>query len=143
MTTKLVLAIALSAVAGMSFADDLCAVNPYSKSEAEQGKIAFESHCALCHQYNLTGRIPGNYLKESPDINLLSESDLKFLDGGGGAVPPLVGDKFFSKQKGKTLAEFSAFVSGAANTFPPKNTVVPLTYFQVAAYVLYKNCGKM
>lgn len=39
----------------------------------------------------MTGRVPGNYMNESPDINLLSESDLKFLDGGGGAVPPLVG----------------------------------------------------
>jgi hypothetical protein len=143
MKNKWMLAIALSAVAGTVYADDLCAINPYKKNEAEQGKIAFDSHCALCHQYNLTGRMPGNYMNESPDINLLSESDLKFLDGGGGSVPPLVGDKFFSKQKGKTLAEFSAFVSSAANTFPPKNTVVPLTYLQVAAYVLYKNCRKM
>jgi mono/diheme cytochrome c family protein len=136
-------AIALFATAGISHADNLCAINPYTKAEAEQGRIAFESRCALCHQYNLTGRVPGNFRNESPDINLLSESDLKFLDGSGGAVPPLVGDRFFGKQQGKTLAEFSASVSGAANTFPPKNTVVPLTYFQVAAYVLYRNCGRL
>ena len=136
-------AIALSAAVGSASADNLCRVNPYTKAEAEQGRIAFESHCALCHQYNMTGRTPGNYMNESPDFSLLSESDLRFLDGGGGSVPPLVGDKFFSKQKGKTLAEFSAFVSSAANTFPTKGMVVPLSYLQVAAYVLYRNCGKM
>ena len=143
MINKWVLAIAMSAVVGITHADNLCAINPYKKNEAEQGKIAFESRCALCHQYSMTGRIPGNSMNESPAIDLLSESDLKFLDGGGGAVPALLGDKFFSKQKGKTLAEFSAFVSSAANTFPPRDTVVPLTYFQIAAYVLYKNCGRM
>ena len=99
-------AIALSAAVGSASADNLCRVNPYTKAEAEQGRIAFESHCALCHQYNMTGRTPGNYMNESPDFSLLSESDLRFLDGGGGSVPPL-------------------------------------SYLQVAAYVLYRNCGKM
>ena len=76
-------AIAMSAIAGVGSANDLCSVNPYTKAEAEQGKIAFNSHCALCHQFNMTGREPGNYKNESPDINVLSESDLKFLDHGG------------------------------------------------------------
>ncbi len=137
------LAFALSAAARMACADDLCVVNPSSKAEAEQGKVALDSHCAFCHPYSLAGRIPGNSKNESPEYSLRSESDLRFLDGGGGLVPPLVGEKFFSKQKGKTLAEFTAFVSGAANTFPTKNMVVPPSYLQVAAYVLYRNCGKM
>ena len=143
MSTQWMLALALSVGISAASAQDLCAVNPYTKGEAEQGKIAFDSHCALCHQYSMTGRTPGNYRNESPDFKLLSESDLKFLDGGGGAVPPLVGDKFFGKQQGKTLAEFTAFVSGAANTFPTKDMVIPLSYLQVAAYVLYRNCGKL
>jgi hypothetical protein len=143
MIDRWVLAIALSAVVGITHADNLCALDPYKKNEAELGKMAFDSHRALCHQYNMTGGNPGNYMNESPDINLSSESDLKFLDGGGGAVLALLGEKFFSKQKGKTLAEFGSFVSSAANSFPPKDAVVPLTYFQVAAYVLYKNCGRM
>ena len=143
MNSRWVLAMMLSVAAGTASAANLCSVNPYTKTEAQAGKIAFESHCALCHQYNMTGRTPGNYQNETPDINLLSESDLRFLDGGGGAVPPLVGKKFFDKQQGKTLAEFSAFVSSAANTFPAKKMEVPLTYLQLAAYVLYRNCGKM
>ena len=53
-------AIAMSAVTGASYADNLCKVNPFSKGDAEQGKIAFDSHCALCHQYSMTGRAPGN-----------------------------------------------------------------------------------
>jgi cytochrome c len=141
---KWILAVAISMAAGAAHADNLCKANPYTKTEAMQGKSAFNSHCALCHQYSMAGREPGNYKNESPDINTLSEGDLKFLDGAGGLVPPLIGDKFFTKQKGKSLAEFSAFVSSAANSFPPTGKVdMPLTYFQIAAYVLYRNCGKM
>jgi hypothetical protein len=97
----------------------------------------------VCHQYNMTGREPGNYQIESPDINLLSASDLKFLDGAGGTVPPLSGAKFFSKQNGVTLTDFSAEVGGAANSFPIRNFSTPKTHFLLAADVLYRNCGKM
>jgi hypothetical protein len=139
----LILAAALSSVAGVSYADELCAINPYTRTEAEQGKIAFDSHCALCHQYNMTGRQPGNYKNESPDINILSESDLKFVDNAAGNVPPLIGDKFFRKQSGKTLVEFSTQVGGAANSFPTKDFQTPRSFFLLAAYVLYRNCGKL
>jgi hypothetical protein len=92
----------------------------------------------------MTGREPGNHANESPDINVLSSGDLEFLDNAGGKVPPLIGAKFLAKQKDKSLAEFSAFVSSAANSFPPTGKVeMPKTYFQIAAYVLYRNCGKM
>jgi mono/diheme cytochrome c family protein len=138
-----ILIIVLAAIAGMAHADDLCRINPYTKSEAQQGKVAFDSHCALCHQYNMTGRVPGNTQSESPSFDKLSASDVSFVDNAGGSVPPLVGPKFFSKQGGKSLAEFSAFVSGAANTFPATKMVTPQTYFELAAYVLYRNCGKM
>ena len=138
-----IVAIAMSAVAGVSYADNLCSINPYTKAEAEQGKIAFDSHCALCHQYNMTGRMPGNYQNESPDIGRLSESDLQFLDHGGGVVPPLVGAKFFKQWQGKTLVDFSSTVSSASNTFPTTDFGKPKTYFLIAAYVLYRNCGKM
>ena len=47
---------------------DLCSANPYTKKEAELGKVAFESRCALCHQYRMVGRVPGNEKNESPDI---------------------------------------------------------------------------
>jgi cytochrome c len=138
-----ILAIAVSALAGNTYANNLCKVNPYSKAEAQQGKIAFDSHCALCHQYSMTGRSPGNYQNESPDINLLSASDLKFVDGAAGAVPPLVGEKFFKKWEGKTLVDFSATVSSAANTFPTRDFDLPKSYFLIAAYVLYRNCGQL
>jgi cytochrome c len=140
---KWLLAIALAAVAGIAYGGDLCAVNPYTQAEAEKGKVEFDSHCALCHQYNMTGRQPGNYQNESPDINLLSAGDLKFLDGAGGTVPPLIGAKFFNEQNALTLADFSAEVGGAANSFPTQNFSTPKTYFLLAAYVLYRNCGKM
>jgi hypothetical protein len=139
----LLLAIALSAVTGISYGSNLCSINPYTKADAEQGKVAFNSHCAYCHQYNMSGRQPGNYLNESPDITILSESDLKFIDGDAGVVPPLLGAKFFSKWQGKTLVDFSSTVSSASNTFPTTDFGKPKTYFVIAAYVLYRNCGKM
>ena len=137
------LAIAMSVVAGASYAGNLCSINPYTKAEAEQGKLAFNSHCALCHQYSMAGREPGNYLNESPDIKLLSQSDLKFVDGNAGLVPPLVGAKFFKKWQGKTLTDFSSTVSSASNTFPTTDFGMPKTYFLIAAYVLYRNCGRL
>ncbi|HTV79649.1 MAG TPA: hypothetical protein VMF03_15440 [Steroidobacteraceae bacterium] len=89
------------------------------------------------------GRVPGNFANESPNINLLSEDDLRFLDSAGGNVPPLVGAKFLAKERNKTLIDFSATVSSAANTFPTKDFKLPWSYFQIAAYVLYRNCGRM
>jgi len=139
----LIVAIALSAITGVSYADNLCSINPFTKADAQQGKEAFDSHCALCHQYSMTGRTPGNSTNESPDINLLSESDLKFIDGNVGAVPPLVGDRFFKKWQGKTLVDFATSVGGASNSFPTKDFGKPKTYYLLAAYVLYRNCGKM
>jgi hypothetical protein len=139
----LIAAIALCAAGGSAYAKNLCSINPYTKDEAAQGKIAFDSHCAYCHLYNMTGRQPGNYMNESPDIKVLSESDLKFIDNDAGVVPPLIGKKFFSKWDGKSLVDFSSTVSGASNTFPTKDFGKPKTYFLIAAYVLYRNCGKM
>jgi mono/diheme cytochrome c family protein len=139
------LAVALTAATAGSAhaAEELCKMNPYTKAEAAEGRVLFDSHCGLCHQYSMAGRQPGNFANEVPDINMLSESDLKFLDSGGGQVPPLLGDKFFRKMKGKSVAEFSAFVSSAANSFPPTGKIdMPYTYFKIAAYVLYRNCGK-
>lgn len=143
MKSQGMLILVLAAISGLAQADDLCRVNPYTKSEAAQGKVAFDSHCALCHQYDMSGRTPGNAAKESPSFDKLSASDVEFVDNAGGSVPPLVGPKFFAKQSGKTLAEFSSFVSSAANSFPATKMVVPQTYFEIAAYVLYRNCGKM
>jgi cytochrome c len=140
---KMFVIAALSAITAAAQADDLCAVNPYKKSEAQLGKAAFDSKCAFCHQYSMTGREPGNSARESPAITVLTASDVEFLDGAGGKVPPLVGAAFFNKHKDKTLADFSAYVSSAANTFPAAKMKVPDTYFQIAAYILYRNCGKM
>jgi hypothetical protein len=141
----LLLGVMLSAVAGAAQATEpLCKANPYTKPEATQGKALFDSHCALCHQYSMVGREPGNFEKESPTLDLLSEGDLKFLDNAGGAVPPLIGDRFFKKLQSRSVSDFSSFVSGAANSFPPTGTVdMPYTYLKIAAYVLYRNCGKL
>lgn len=139
---KSVVVIALSVVWSVAQGGDLCATNPYTPAEARLGRVAFDSRCALCHQFNMSGREPGNSEHESPDINTLSKGDIDFMGGNGGSVPPLLGKTFFDKHKAKTLAEFSAFVSSAANTFPAAQMKMPDTYFHLAAYILYRNCGK-
>ena len=64
-------ALSMVALAGGAHAADFCSRNPFTPAEASQGKVMFDSHCALCHQYDMTGREPGNFRNESPDINLL------------------------------------------------------------------------
>ncbi|HTV79650.1 MAG TPA: hypothetical protein VMF03_15445 [Steroidobacteraceae bacterium] len=138
-----IVAILISTAATSAGAADLCSINPYTLTEAQQGRAAFDSHCALCHQYSMRGRVPGNFANESPNINLLSEGDLKFLDNAGGNVPPLLGRKFFEKERHDSLLEFTNKVGGAANTFPTKDFKAPASYMQIAAYVLYRNCGRL
>ena len=138
-------ALSMATLAGVAQAADFCGKNPYSSAEAAQGKVLFDSHCALCHQYDMTGRQPGNFRNESPDINLLSASDVEFLDNAGGVVPALVGKAYFDKVQAKygSVMEWGSIASAAAQSFPPTGTVeVPYTYMKIAAYLLYRNCGK-
>ena len=140
----LVAAILASAISAVQ-AQDLCKVNPYTKAEADRGRVSFDSHCAFCHQTSMTGRQPGNSKNESPDIGVLSANDVEFLDNAGGVVPPLIGSKFFGKYDGKqSVTEFSSYVSSAAVSFPPSGKIeTPKTYLEIAAYVLFRNCGKL
>lgn len=136
--------LALALTAGAAQAADFCKKNPFTKAEATQGKVLFDSHCALCHQYDMTGREPGNFEKESPDINLLSASDLEFVDNAGGVVPALIGKKYFDKVQSKysSVMEWGSIASAAAQSFPPTGKVeIPYTYNKIAAYLLYRNCG--
>ena len=139
------MALAAAITGSAAQAADFCKVNPYTKAEAAQGKVLFDSHCALCHQYDMTGRKPGNHMNESPAINLLSDGDAKFVDDAGGTVPPLIGRQYFAKSQAKysSVSEWGAIVSSAAQSFPPTGKIeVPYTYLKIAAYVLYRNCGR-
>jgi hypothetical protein len=136
--------VALAMSAGAAQAADFCKKNPFTKTEAAQGRVLFDSHCALCHQYDMTGREPGNFRNESPDINLLSQSDLEFVDNAGGVVPALIGKKYFDKVQAKysSVMEWGSIASAAAQSFPPTGKIeIPYTYNKIAAYLLYRNCG--
>lgn len=138
------IAVAVAGASGAAQAAEFCKTNPYTKAEAAQGKALFDSHCALCHQYSMKGREPGNSGNEVPDINVLSESDLKFVDGAGGVVPPLIGRKYFEKVQAKysSVIEWGSIASAAAQSFPPAGKIeIPYTYNKIAAYLLYRNCN--
>jgi mono/diheme cytochrome c family protein len=134
-------ALALMVIVGPAYGGDLCKANSFTRSQAEQGKRDYESSCGLCHQYNLRGRLPGNYRNEAPDIGLLDANYIKTLDGNGGMTPPLLGERFFGKWK--DVKAFADRISSAIGAFPPKNYVKPDSDMRIAAYILYRNCGKL
>jgi hypothetical protein len=133
-------ALALLLVAGPVFGGDLCKINSFTKSQAAQGRRDYESSCGLCHLSNLKGRVPGNSKNETPDIRILNANYIKTLDGNGGMTPALVGEKFFRKWKDQKA--FTDRISNAIGAFPPKDCVKPDSDLRIAAYILYKNCGK-
>jgi hypothetical protein len=139
--SHLVKALLLVLIALPACADDLCKANTFTQSQARQGRRDYDSSCGLCHQYNLKGRMPGNYLNEVPDINILDANYIKTLDGNGGMTPPLLGAAFL--RKWKDLRTFTDRISSAIDGFPPKNYVKPASDMRIAAYILFRNCGKL
>jgi hypothetical protein len=138
---RLVSALAVLLAVGPAYAGDLCKANSFTKSQAEQGKLEYNSSCGLCHLYNLKGRVPGEYQNETPDIRILNDNYIKTLDDNGGGTPPLVDQKFLSKWKDQKA--FVDRISTAIMGFPPKNYVKFDSDMRIAAYILYKNCGKL
>ena len=134
-------ALALLLTVGPVYAGDLCKENSFTRSQAEQGKREYNSSCGLCHLYNLKGRVPGEYQNETPDFRILNDNYMKTLDDNGGFTPPLVGQEFLSKWKDQKA--FVDRISNAIGGFPPKNYVKFDSDMRIAAYILYKTCGKV
>jgi hypothetical protein len=134
-------ALALFLVVGPVYAGNLCKANSFTRSQAVQGKREFDSSCGLCHQYNLMGRVPGNYRNETPDIRILDTHYTQTIDENGGVVPPLIGEKFFRKWKDQKALQ--ARISTAIGGFPPKNYVKVESDQRIAAYILYENCEEL
>jgi mono/diheme cytochrome c family protein len=111
----------------------------FTAAQARAGKIAYESSCGLCHQFNMHGRTgaPG----ELPDVNSLPENMIKTIDQNGEQVPPLVGPRFMAHWGAKSTHEYVARVAGAIQGFPPTRTG-PDTAVQLTAYFLQMNGGK-
>jgi hypothetical protein len=137
----IVSAVALLLTVGPAYAGGLCTANSFTKSQAEQGKLEYNSSCGLCHLYNLKGRVPGEYQNETPDISILNDNYIKTLDDNGGVTPPLVSQKFLRKWPDQKA--FVDRISTAILGFPPKNYVKFDSDMRIAAYILYKNCGKV
>ncbi|HXR90540.1 MAG TPA: hypothetical protein VN750_09680 [Steroidobacteraceae bacterium] len=136
----LVGALALLLIVGPVYAGDLCKENSFTKSQAEQGKLEYNSSCGLCHLYNLKGRVPGEYQNETPDFRILNYNYMKTLDDNGGVTPALVGQEFLGKWKDQNA--FVDRISTAIMGFPPKNYVKFDSDLRIAAYILSRNCEK-
>jgi mono/diheme cytochrome c family protein len=111
----------------------------FTAAQARAGKIAYESSCGLCHQFNMQGRTgaPG----ELPDVNSLPQNMIKTIDQNGEQVPPLVGPHFMAHWGAKSTKEYVARVATAIEGFPPKN-VGNDTALQLTAYFLEMNGAK-
>jgi mono/diheme cytochrome c family protein len=111
----------------------------FTAAQARAGKVAYESSCGLCHQFNMKGRTgaPG----EVPDVNSLPENMIKTIDQNGEQVPPLVGPRFMAHWGAKSTQEYVARVASAMGAFPPKNTGSD-TSLQLTAYFLQMNGAK-
>jgi mono/diheme cytochrome c family protein len=111
----------------------------FTAAQARAGKIAYESSCGLCHQFNMQGRTgePG----ELPDVNSLPENMIKTIDANGEQVPPLVGPRFMAHWGAKSTQEYVARVANAMGAFPPTHTGSD-TAVQLTAYFLLMNGGK-
>jgi len=83
----------------------------YSSSQAERGRVAFETTCAMCHRADLSGR---------------------------GAIPALRGDVFTSDRHGGTVGDLFQIIS---TTMPPgrPTALSPEGYADVVAYLLSAN----
>jgi mono/diheme cytochrome c family protein len=111
----------------------------FTAEQARAGKLAYESSCGLCHQFNMQGRTgaPG----ERPELNTLPENMIDTLDENGDQVPPLVGPRFMAHFGAKSTKDYVARVASAMGAFPPKN-VGNDTALQLAAYFLKMNGAK-
>jgi len=138
---KLAGLIGLLLIADLAHAGDLCMNNSFTLADARQGKTEYNSSCGLCHQYSLAGREPGNFQNETPDIRTLSAKYLETVDGNGGVVPPLLGESFFGKWPDQKA--FADRISNAILGFPPQQYTKPDSDRRIAAYILFRNCGKL
>jgi hypothetical protein len=111
----------------------------FTAAQASAGKIAYESSCGLCHQFNMQGRTgaPG----ELPDLKSVPENMIDTLDQNGDQVPPLVGPRFMAHWGAKSAKDYKARVENAMGAFPPKN-LGSETSLQLTAYFLQMNGAK-
>jgi len=107
---------------------------PYTAAQAASGKVAVESSCAICHLKTLRGRVGED--DESPTFSALPRPFQNFIKTG--YVPPLVGDEFTNKWKGKTVVQLAEYLASAGKSFPTAG-MDETTWQEIGAYVLQMN----
>lgn len=106
----------------------------YTVAQAASGKVATESSCGICHLRSLRGRVGAE--DESPALDTLPRSFQDFIKTS--YVPPLAGEEFLAKWKGKTIAELADALGGAMKSFPTAG-MDETTFLAITAYVLQMN----
>jgi cytochrome c553 len=126
----------LSTLSFTAFADsaDAPKSGAFTAAQAASGKVAVESSCGICHLRTLRGRTGEE--DESPAFDALPRRFQDFIKTG--YVPPLVGEEFLAKWKGKTVLQLAEYLGSAGKSFPTAG-MDETTYLSIAAYVLQMN----
>jgi hypothetical protein len=113
------------------------AAGAFTAAQAASGRVAVESSCGICHLKSLRGR--AGEPDESPAFDELPRKFQDFIKTG--YVPPLVGEEFMAKWKGKTVVQLAENLGSAGKSFPTAG-MDEKTYLEIAAYVLQMNGAK-
>ena len=109
-------------------------IGAFTAAQAASGRVAVESSCGICHLKSLRGR--AGEPDESPAFDELPRKFQDFIKTG--YVPPLVGEEFMAKWKGKTIVQLAENLGSAGKSFPTAG-MDDKTYLEIAAYVLQMN----
>jgi cbb3-type cytochrome c oxidase subunit III len=126
----------LSTLSLPALSDSAAAPNAgaFTAAQAASGRVAVQSSCGICHLQSLQGRKGDE--DESPAFDTLPRRFQDFIKTG--YVPPLVGEEFMAKWRGKTVVQLAENLGGAAKSFPTAG-MDDKTYLEMAAYVLQMN----
>jgi cytochrome c len=122
----------------------------FTAPQADAGRTAYQSTCALCHTPSLQGRKgdPG----EVPALSSLPDNIQNVIKQAGGFVPPLAGPDFLNHWGSRTAADLIQRINEAVGAFPPEGTNIPVpghapdpsdpTAVNLAAYFLHASGAK-
>jgi len=105
----------------------------FTEAQAAAGRASYESVCANCHTYAVTGR--RGDAGELPAVESLAETFQKGIQQAGGRIPPLAGENFVKRWGARTTEALSTRIQTAIGGFPPEG-LDENTAHNLAAYFL-------
>lgn len=96
----------------------------FTAAQADAGRTAYQSMCALCHTPSLQGR--KGEPDEVPALSSLPDNMQDVIKQAGGFVPPLAGPAFLNHWGSRTASDLIQRINEAVGAFPPEGTNIPV-----------------